>query len=78
MTQVTRSELSQHLSETLAQLAAGGDAVLVEDVAVIMSAREYRLLRELEDRLDLADMAKVKAESEGTLSYEEARKELGL
>jgi PHD/YefM family antitoxin component YafN of YafNO toxin-antitoxin module len=78
VTQVTQSELSEHLAETLNRLAADGDPVLIEDIAVIMSAGEYRLLRELEDRLDLAAMAAVKAESEGTLPYEEARKELGL
>lgn len=38
---------------------------------------KYRILRELEDRLDLANMAKAKTESEGTIPYEEARKELG-
>jgi PHD/YefM family antitoxin component YafN of YafNO toxin-antitoxin module len=78
MTQVTQRELSEHLIETLNRLAAGGDPVLVDDIAVIISASEYRLLRELEDRLDLAAMAEAKAESEGTLPYEEARKELGL
>jgi hypothetical protein len=39
---------------------------------VIISATEYRLLRELEDRLDLAAMAEAKAHSEGTLPYDEA------
>lgn len=78
MTQMTQSELSEHLGETLDRLAADGEPVLVEDIAVIMSAHEYRLLRELEDRLDLAAMAQAKAESEGTLPYKEARKELGL
>lgn len=78
MTQVTQSELSEHLAETLNRLAQGGDPVLIEDIAVIMSASEYRLLREVEDCLDLAAMAKAKAESEGTVPYEEARKELGF
>lgn len=78
MTQVSQSELREHLAETLHRLAAGEGPVLVEDIAVIMSASEYRLLRAMEDRLDLALMAKAKAESEGTLPYEEARKELGL
>ena len=78
MTQVSQSELAEHLAETLDRLAAGGDPVLVEDIAVIMSAGEYRVLRELEDRLDLAAMAKAKAESEGTIPYVEARRELGL
>ena len=78
MTQVTQKQLSEHLAETLERLAAGGDPVLVEDVAVIMSASEYRLLRELEDRMDLLAMAEAKARSEGTLPYEEARKELGI
>lgn len=78
MTQVTQRELREKLDETLAQLAAGGDPVLVEDMAVMMSASEYRILRELEDRLDLADMAEAKADTEGTIPYEEARKELGL
>jgi PHD/YefM family antitoxin component YafN of YafNO toxin-antitoxin module len=78
MTQITQSELSEHLGETLDRLAAGGEPVLVEDMAVTMSASEYRLLRELEDRLDLAEMAEAKAGSEGTLPYEEARKELEL
>ena len=77
MTLLTQSELAEHLTETLAKLASDGDPVLIEDIAVLISAGEYRLLRELEDRLDLAEMAKAKAESEGTLPYEEARKELG-
>ena len=78
MTQLTQKQLSEHLAETLDQLAAGGDPVLVDDTAVIISASEYRLLRELEDRMDLAAMAEAKAHSEGTLPYDEARKELGL
>ena len=78
MTQITQRELRENLAETLNRLAAGGDPVLVEDIAVIISASEYHLLRELDDRLDLAAMAKAKAESEGTLPYEEVRKELGL
>lgn len=78
MTQVTQRELLERLSETLAQLAAGGDPVLVEDVAVMMSASEYRVLRELEDRLDLAEMAEAKADTEGTIPYEEGRKDLDL
>jgi len=76
MAALTQSELAEHLSETLARVAADGDPVLVEDIAVIISAKEYRVLRELEDRLDLAEMAKAKSESEGTIPYEEARKEL--
>jgi PHD/YefM family antitoxin component YafN of YafNO toxin-antitoxin module len=74
MTQITQSELSERLVETLNRLAADGEPVLVEDIAVIISADEYRLLRELEDRLDLAAMARAKEESEGTLPYEEARR----
>ena len=76
MTQITRGELSERLAETLNRIAMDGDPVFVEEIAVIMSADEYRLLRELEDRIDLAAMAKAKAESEGTIPYEEARKEL--
>ena len=77
MTVLSQSELAEQLTETLARLASDGDPVLIEDIAVIISAREYRVLRELEDRLDLAEMARAKAESEGTVAYEEARKELG-
>lgn len=78
MPHVTQRELSPCLTQTLAQLASGGAPVIIDDVAMMISAREYRLLRELEDRLDLADMAKAKAESEGTLPYDLARKELGV
>jgi hypothetical protein len=42
MTQVTQRELSEHLIETLNRLAAGGDPVLVDDIAVIMSARAVK------------------------------------
>ena len=77
MTLLTQHELSEHIAETMAQLAADGEPVLIEDVAVLISASEYRTLRELEDRLDLAEMAKAKRESEGAIPYEEARKELG-
>ena len=76
MTILTQTELAEHLTQTLARLASGGGPVLIEDIAVIISADEYRVLRELEDRLDLAEMAKAKSGSEGTLPYEEARKEL--
>jgi PHD/YefM family antitoxin component YafN of YafNO toxin-antitoxin module len=78
MTILTQSELAEHLSETLAKLASDGDPVLIEDIAVLISADEYRLLRQIEDRNDLAEMAKVKAASEGTVPYDEGRKELGL
>ncbi len=78
MTLLSRNELKEHLSETLERLAEGGEPIQIEDIAVLVSADEYRILRALEDRLDLAEMAKAKAESEGTLPYEEASKELAL
>ena len=78
MTMLTQDELAEHLPETLAKLASDGDPVLIDDIAVLITAEEYRLLRQLEDRLDLAEMNKVKAASEGTVPYEEGRKELGL
>jgi PHD/YefM family antitoxin component YafN of YafNO toxin-antitoxin module len=78
MVHVTENELRDHLGEALARLSADGDPVLIDDVAVLISAGEYRLLRELEDQLELAAMAKAKAESEGTIPYEDARMELGL
>ena len=43
-----------------------------------MTQVTQRELRELEDRLDLADMARAKAESEGALPYKEARKEVAF
>ena len=73
------------LANTL-RLVHEGEPVVLEfegkPIAAIISIQDLLILEqrieELEDRIDLAEMAKAKAESEGAVPYEEVRKELAL
>lgn len=85
MTSQMLKTMHDDLSTTLSLVQEDGPIVLEFDgkpIAALISIQDLRILEqrieELEDRIDLAEMAKVKAESEGTVPYEEVRKELGL
>ncbi len=47
-------------------------------VAVILSVKEFELLKEIEDHIDIEDAWKVKEEESETVSWEDVKKELGL
>lgn len=47
-------------------------------VAVILSVKEFELLKEIEDRIDIEDAWKVKEEETETVGWEDVKKELGL
>lgn len=85
MTSQMLQSMHDDLSEPLCAVQDGDPVVLEFDgrpIAALISIQDLQILQtrleELEDRLDLAEIAQVKAASEGTVPYEEVRKELGL
>jgi prevent-host-death family protein len=81
---VTRARRT--LSDVVSHVAFGGDRVVLSrngrDLAVIVPMDLYRMMELEEDRLDVAEMHRVKREAaareEEPVPYEEARKRLGL
>jgi prevent-host-death family protein len=82
MTNLTASQLRADLASTLNKVAFGGERIILQrsnkDVAAIISMEDLALLRELEDRLDLAEMKKAMEEPGGNIPWEAAKKELGI
>jgi PHD/YefM family antitoxin component YafN of YafNO toxin-antitoxin module len=82
MTRLTASELREDLSTAINKVAFGGERIILQrnkkDVAALVSIEDLVLLRQLEDRADLAEIRKAMAEPGPDISWEDAKKELGL
>ena len=79
---ITISELRDSLSETFGAARHGGERILVTSHGKLMGAvigpEDLELLERLEDRADLERVREALAESDGRISFEDLRKELGL
>jgi len=81
MTQITVSELRDHIADTLNRVAFQGERIILErhgkpQVALI-PVEDLELLKRLEDKEDIEDARKALAEDD-FVSIKQARKELGL
>lgn len=82
MSTVTASELRKCLSDVLGRVQYGGERVAVtqhgKTVAVLVSAKDFELLRAIEDRIDLDAALKATAEAEqhGYVDWAELKSEL--
>ncbi len=84
MTQIiAMREARQNLSELVNRVAYGNERISLtrknKPVAVLVSLDDAKILEALENKADLKDLeAMIKEELGETVSWEEARRELGL
>ncbi len=82
MTRLTASQLREDLADTINKVAFGGERIVLQrnkkDVAALVSMDDFNLLRELEDKLDLAAMKKAMEEPGASIPWEDIKKELGI
>ena len=81
---VSAAQVRERLAEVINRAAYGKERVILarrgKAVAAIVSLEDVELLEALEDKMDLenARAALIEAEKEGTVSWEEFKKELSL
>ena len=82
MNRLTVSELREDLSTALNKVAFGGERIILErnnkEVAALIPIEDLALLRELEDRADLAAIKKAMKEPGRNIPWEKVKKELGI
>ncbi len=81
MENISANEARDTLPDLLNQVAVEGERFILTDrgrsLAAIISMDDLELLRELEDRMDVAAAERALAEP-GTIPWEDAKRELGL
>ena len=82
MTRLTASQLREDMATAINKVAFGGERIVLQrnnkDVAALVSMEDLTLLRELEDRADLADIKKAFDEPGSNIPWEDIKKELGI
>ncbi len=82
MTSLELSDARQKLADTINRVAYGKERILLrrrgKDVAALVPVEDLALLEELEDRSDVEAARAALAESKERISYEQARRKLGL
>lgn len=89
MVHIAVSEFKNEISETLNRVIYADERVLLQrhgkDVAALISMKELKILEEieeLENQIDLKEalkvLKKIKSGQTDSVSYEDAKKELGL
>lgn len=84
MTSVPFSEVRAHLTDIVNEVAYGGKRVVLtrkgKELVAIISLEDLRILEAIENRIDLEDAKKAlhDIEKHGTISWEDAKRNLGL
>jgi len=82
MTRLTASQLREDLATAINKVAFGGERIVLQrnnkDVAALVSVEDFNLLRELEDRTDLAEIKKALKEPGTNIPWKDIKKELGI
>ena len=82
MTRLTASQLREDMATTINRVAFGGERIVLQrnnkDVAALVSVEDFNLLRELEDRADLAEIRKALKEPGANIPWKDIKKELGI
>jgi len=82
MTRHTAAKLRGNFSEVINQVAYSKDRVVLtrhgKDLAAVVPIEDYRLLEELEDRIDVREAKKALAsvKKDGTISHEELERRI--
>lgn len=82
MTRLTASQLREDLATAINKVAFGGERIVLQrnnkDVAALVPMEDLTLLRELEDRVDLAEIKKALNEPGSNIPWDDIKKELGI
>ena len=82
MTRLTASQLREDMATAINKVAFGGERIVLQrnnkDVAALVSVEDLNLLRELEDRADLADIRKALKAPGANIPWKDIKKELGI
>ena len=82
MTRLTSSQLREDMATAINKVAFGGERIVLQrnnkDVAALVPLEDLTLLRELEDRSDLAEIKKALKEPGSSISWKDIKKELGI
>lgn len=82
MPKLSVSQAREGLSETVSRVQYRGERVVLERhgkaVAALVPIEDYRLLEEIEDKIDLDAARKALRERGKNIPYEDLRKKLGL
>ena len=81
---IDTSVAREELSDTLNRVSYGNERIIIKrhgkELAALVPMEDLRFLEELEDRMDLeeARAALAEAEKEGSIPWEDIKKDLGL
>ena len=84
MDSVPFSEARTHLTDIVNEVAYGGERIILtrkgKQLVAIIPLEDLRILEALENKIDLEDAKKALRDIEkyGTISWEDAKRELGL
>ena len=82
MTRLTASQLREDMATAINKVAFGGERIVLQrnnkDVAALVSIEDLNLLRELEDRADLAEIKKALKEPGSNIPWKDIKRELGI
>jgi PHD/YefM family antitoxin component YafN of YafNO toxin-antitoxin module len=82
MTRLTASQLREDMATAINKVAFGGERIVLQrnnkDVAALVSMEDLNLLKELEDRADLAEIKKALKEPGANILWKDIKKELGI
>ncbi len=82
LNKITTVDARKRLSDIIDRVASGNEIFVLtlrgKPVAAIISMKELKLLKELEDRIDIDDAWKAKNEPGDPIPWEELKKELEL
>jgi prevent-host-death family protein len=79
---ISTADARKKFANVVNRVAFGNEAFVLtrrgEALAALVSVQDLKLLQELEERMDVDDAWKARADSEETISWEELKKELDL
>ncbi len=79
---ISTADARKNLANIVNRVAFGKEAFVLtrrgEALAALVSVEDLKLLQEIEERIDVEDAWKARAESEETVSWEELKRELNL
>ena len=82
LNKITTADARKKFAAIINKVAFGNEAFVLtrrgEPIAAIISMKELRLLKELEDRIDIDDAWKAKNEPGEPIPWEDLKKELEL